>query len=213
MRGDAALFDFDGTLCPGDSIVAWIRFCVREGAAPASQWLRAARGYAMQRLDPRKVRRAKEDSLSFIRGRAREDMDALARRFLERELKPRLRPEGLREIERLRRDGLRIVVLSASTDVYMRLLPEIVPADDVLATPCLLDADGRYTGKMGENCRGAEKVRRWREFSAREGLRALRAYGDSPGDAPMLREAEQPVWVNAGRRELRLLPEAERVTW
>ena len=203
----AALFDFDGTLCPGDSIVPFLRYCVREGAAPAGQWLRAVRGYLRQRRDPSQTVRAKEETLSFIAGRGTGEMDALARHFLEQAILPRIDETVMAELEDLRRDGVRIVILSASPDIYMRLLPEYLPVDQVIATRCET-ADGRYTGKIGANCKGEEKVARWRQANAENGYEVCRAYGDSPSDLPMLRLAAEPVWVNAGRRTRELLPGA-----
>ena len=145
-----ALFDFDGTLCPGDSIVPYLRFCIREGIAPRGQWLRAGGGWLRQALRPSQVVSAKEQSLSFIAGHRVEEMDALARRFFAQELQPRFFADGLREIERLKQAGYRIVVISASADVYMRVLPEFLPCEAVLATRCLTE-DGRYTGRIEAN--------------------------------------------------------------
>ena len=44
-----AAFDFDGTLCPGDSIVPFLRFCIQEGLAGKAQFFRAARGFLLQK--------------------------------------------------------------------------------------------------------------------------------------------------------------------
>ncbi|MBR4457416.1 MAG: HAD-IB family hydrolase [Clostridia bacterium] len=205
-----ALFDFDGTLCPGDSIVPYLRLCVREGLAPKAQWLRAGLGYILQRLRLIPVSRAKAMTLSFIRGRSREEMDALARRFFREELLPRCHPEGLREIRRLRNEGIRVAVISASPEVYMRVLPEFVKVDAVLATPCEEDPKGLYTGEVGPNCRGEEKVRRVRE--AWPDAEIVTAYGDSRGDLPMLAMTDRAVLVNAGGR-LASKAGVSTVTW
>ena len=206
-----ALFDFDGTLCPGDSIVPFLRFCIREGLAPRSQWLRAGLGYVGQRLRLIRVSRAKAMTLSFLRGRSRADLDEAARRFLRECVIPRCRTAGLSEISRLRGEGVTVAVVSASPEVYMHLLPEFLDVDAVLATPCRTDANGRYTGEVGPNCRGEEKVRRihaeWPEAAE-----IVAAYGDSPGDLPMLHMAGRAYLVNA-RPGLCRRGNAEAVTW
>ena len=50
-----------------------------------------------------------------------------------------------------------VVVVSASTSLYMDLLPEFMPVDDVLSTSCPFDEEGQYTGLVGENCWGVQK--------------------------------------------------------
>ena len=204
----AALFDFDGTLCPGDSIVPYLRFCIREGAAPATQWLRAIHGYLRQRCRPGEIVRAKEETLSYIRDRDKADMDELARRFLQKAVLPRLDRAVVSEMEKLRSMGVRIVILTASPDVYMNVLPELIPVDQVIATRCELNAEGRYTGRIGANCKGEQKVVRWRQADPAGEYEVFRAYGDSASDAPMLRLAREPVWVNPKRSALSELPDA-----
>ena len=213
MGERAALFDIDGTICPGDSILPWLDFCVREGMAPLSQWAWAGGWYLAQRIRPDLILRAKEKTLSFIKGRRQKDLDEAAQRFFIERVKPRLYPGALAEIRRLREEGWRIVVISASAEVYMRSLLTVLPADLILATECEIDTDGRYTGHLGVNCKGAEKVRRWRKAAAELQWDAVRAYGDSVSDADMLRFCAEPVWVNASARARRMLPDAQTVRW
>lgn len=210
-----ALFDFDGTLCPGDSIVPFLRFCVGAGLAPRRQWLRAGRGYLSQMLHPERVRSAKAATLSFLRGKSQEEMEQAAEDFIRWKLAPRFYPEGLRALERLRAEGLGILLISASADVYMRLMPRFLPVDEVLATPCVLGSDGRYTGEIGENCRGEEKIRRFRAWQAEqpEETEALYAYGDSAHDLPMLGLSRNPVLVNANGKLAARMPGVTVVQW
>lgn len=191
-----ALFDFDGTLCPGDSIVPYIRFCIHKGQAPYSQWLKAAGGYLHQRLHPEAVSESKAKSLSFIRGRTKTEMDTIAEQFFRKCLQPRFYQEAEEVIKSLRDQDIKAIVLSASASVYMDVLPQFLPVDAVLSTVCELDSEDRYTGAVGLNCRGEEKLRRLREWADGEELEIVTAYGDSAHDIPMLSLAEHPVWVN-----------------
>ena len=211
-----ALFDFDGTLCRGDSIVPYLRFCIAEGLAPRSQWVRAAGGWLSQAVMPSRIVSAKERSLSFIAGRTVEEMDAVARRFFEKELKPRFFADGLREIDRLLAENYHIIVISASADVYMRVLPEFLPCETVIATPCVTEG-GRYTGAIESNCKGLMKYHRFLAYTREHDYiidrEKLRCYGDSPGDVEMMHMAVLPTAVNASRKLLAALPVAERVKW
>ena len=100
-----AVFDFDGTLSPGDSIVPFLLFCQKEGLCSLAQWAKAGAGFLAQKLRLIDPAYAKEWTLSFIRGKSLSSMEALADRFLKEKILPNLFPEGLRELERLKKDG------------------------------------------------------------------------------------------------------------
>ena len=156
--GDAqtrvAVFDFDNTLTRQDSIVPYLLYCRRRGLCGWGHLLRCAAAFIGQRIDPSRTLRAKAVSLSFLKGRTTAELDALARDFYAQDMRARLLPEGLRELERLRSEGVRIVIISASADVYMRAFGRLLPVDDLLCTVTGTDSEGRFTGEVASNCRG-----------------------------------------------------------
>ncbi len=213
----AAFWDFDGTMARGDSIVPYLRYCIELGEARRTQFLRAARGYLRFRLRPQNAGIAKEDTLSFLRGKSVAHMDDVARSFFQQRYMDRLFPEAVTTLWQLRELGVRIVVVSASPDAYMRVLNELLPIDAVLATPCGVDAQGRYTGKVGPNCKGEEKVRRIQGWLRENGLTLDAdhsfAYGDSASDVPMLRLVGHATLVRPKGQTQALLPGAQVVNW
>ena len=217
MTEKIAFFDFDDTLCQGDSILPYLLYSVHRGVAPWRQVLKALWGYLRWRINPARATNAKNLTLSYLAGHTRVEMDALGRDFFKEKLVPRFFPQGRKELDRLRAEGYRIVVVTASADVYMRLLPEFLPVDHVIATRCALDDSGRYTGVVEENCKGEEKPRRIRAWLNERGLTpdwaACRAYGDSLSDAPMLALTGHPVLVDPKKALLSRLPDAKRVHW
>ena len=119
------------------------------------------------------------------------------------------------ELWQLKAAGYTIVVVTASAEAYMRLLPEFLPVDAVLSTPCET-MDGVYTGVVGVNCRGEEKVRRIQAYLQAQDMEVdadSRAYGDSASDAPMLRLTAHPVLVNPRKKLQAAMPEASTVSW
>ena len=214
-----AFFDFDDTICRGDSILPYLLYCIKRGYAPWTQLFRAVWGYLGWRINPQKARRAKTLTLSFIRGRAVAEMDALGLDFLRQYVAKRCFPEARAELERLKAQGYRIVVVTASPSVYMRMLTKVLPVDDVIATPCLYHPHHlTYDGDIGENVKGAEKVRL---IHVRFGYIEVpfpplpdgRAYGDSLSDAPMLELVGHPTLVNPKKALIERVPNAERVSW
>ena len=205
-----AFFDFDDTLARGDSILPYLIFCIRKGLAPKRQILKAAAAFLRWKLQPSAGRAAKETTLSYIAGRSAEEMDGIAREFFRDVQQKRFFKEGLAALDKLQREGVKTVIVSASSDVYMRVLPEFMPVDQVICTTCEVQG-GCYTGRVGKNCKGEEKVRRIQEWLDARELSIDRAassgYGDSPSDAPMLLLTGAPHLVNPKRKLRQQIPD------
>ncbi len=208
--------DFDDTLARGDSILPYLLYCIRRRLTPRRQFLKAAAAFLRWKLQPSTGRAAKEITLSYIAGRTVAEMDDIARDFFREVQSKRFFREGIAEMQKMRDSGCRIVVVSASSDVYMRVLPEFLPVDEVLCTVCEVK-DGVYTGKVGKNCKGDEKVARIQAWLAEQSLSIDKAasagYGDSPSDAPMMRLTASPVLVNPKRKLRQRIPDGRVAHW
>ena len=211
-----AVFDFDGTLCPGDSIVSFLSFCIQEKLAKPSQFLRAGRGYLLQKAGLIQPADAKALTLSFLAYRSIEEIRPYARRFVHDVLKPRIYPEAQKYLDKLHAEGYHIMVVSASTDIYMQYLPEILPVDSVLSTVYETQEGHLYTGRILSNCRGQEKVLRIKSWYANHPQFAWPpdlACGDSHHDLPLLQLSPRPVLVHPDRPLREAFPNAECMNW
>ena len=74
-----------------------------------------------------------------------------------------------------------------------------------------------YTGKIGKNCKGEEKVRRIQRWCEEQGLSIDKehsaGYGDSPSDAPMLLLTASPNLVNPKRGLIKRIPDGKIHRW
>lgn len=211
-----AFFDFDDTIAKGDSIFPYLLYAIKRGYAPKHQLLVAAYGFLRWKIQPSSGRKVKEMSLSFLKGRTVEEMDALARDFFQEVQLKAVFEQAAPEFFHLREMGARIIVVSASSDAYMHVLPEFLPIDAVISTVCEVE-NGRYTGKMGKNCKGEEKVHRINAWLEQQGLSIDKehssGYGDSPSDAPMLRLTAHPHLVNPKRKLVEAIPDGRILRW
>lgn len=204
-----AFFDFDGTLIRGDSIVRFCRFARKKGAAGAGALLRAGWLAALYGLHCISAEKAKAGALAFLNGWTEDRITPLADAFCREELIPRLYPEGVAQLRRLRQEGARVWLVSASPEFYLKPLAKELGLDALIAT--------RYDPAQGciagNNCRGTEKVLRIAEVMAARGeevdYAASWAFGDSRGDAPMLRLCGHKVGVNPRRGLKRALSGAD----
>jgi phosphatidylglycerophosphatase C len=118
-----------------------------------------------------------------------------AQQFAEQKLPSLLRSEAMQRLAWHRQQGHRCVVVSASLEIYLRPWASTAGFDDILGSRLETLADGRTTGNLlGENCFGAEKMRRLETLlGSRDGY-TLYAYGDSRGDKELLSAADYPFY-------------------
>lgn len=152
-----------------------------------------------------------------MKGRSIADMDTFCRDFFQTIECRRFLSAGIDEMIRLKEEGYHIVIVSASADLYMHLLPEFLPVDAVISTVCEVDEHGCYTGRILQNCKGEAKPVMLDEWLHAQDLfldpNRSRAYGDSAGDRFMLNLTNHPVLVDPKRALRKHIPTAEIVHW
>ena len=206
-----ALFDFDGTLIPGDSVAYYLRFARNEGAVSMGEFLRAlwaATLYGMKRMTDAD---SKSIGLAFRKRHNQKYLDELDKKFVNQVLLPKVYADGKKQIAAHRQEGKLLVLVSASTENYMRFVADALGFDTVLCTP--IEADGT----IRRNCKGEKKTQRIKDWLAENGLTAdfpsSFAYGDSKSDLPMLRLVGHPVQVNPKKALRELSPEMNMIHW
>ena len=194
-----AAFDVDGTLTRRDCVVPFLRRVAGSAVLGRRLAVQSDARSTMARRRDRDALKAAAVAAAFI-GEPLERVEMLGQQFAQVVYDTGLRTEIVQHLQEHRDRGETVLLVSASFEVYLRPLAELLGADDVLAARLEVGADGRLTGRLdGDNCRGPEKVRRlhgWLDEHA--GGRAavhLTAYGDSPGDRELLADADVANWV------------------
>ena len=211
MSKPLAIFDFDGTMISGDSIIRYTAYAMRRGYEPWRkiiprlwQGLKAVCGLMS-------ATEGKSRALSFLARMSREEQNEFNRAFCRDILMPRIFPKALDRMEAHRREGLRILLVSASPDAYISHLKDFLPVDAIIASP----TDER--GRVSSSTRGEEKVRRVREWAAGQDTQIDWAgsfsYGNSANDLPVMRLTGHPVCVNPSRRMKKLALDLPAEKW
>lgn len=105
-----------------------------------------------------------------------------------------LRPSALARIQWHKERGDRLVMVSASLDIYLKPVADRLGFDNLLCTQ-LNSSISIYDGMLtGRNCRGPEKVSRLKELLGSLGEFELYSYGDSAGDKELLSVADHPFY-------------------
>lgn len=138
---------------------------------------------------------------SAVGGEPRKRVEAWAEDFAAQIHRRALRPSGLQRLRWHQERGDRVIIASASFDVYVNEVARLLNVDEVLATRMQWNGSDRVAGIAGRNCRDIEKLARVRALLGRgcDGS-GVTAYSDSHADLPLLSWAETGVAVCPSRR-------------
>lgn len=197
------MFDLDGTITWHDTLVRYLvdalrahpRRCWRLWSLPA-----IVAGFLVDRdhgrIKSRLIR-------AVLGGLDRDEVARLTRAFLDARLASLTRPAALAALARHRARGDWLVLLTASTDLYVRELGARLGLDEVICTE-LRWQDGRLDGALATpNRRGSEKTRCLEALRARHPGARVAAYGNAGSDLEHLARADTPLLVNAAGRARR----------
>jgi phosphatidylglycerophosphatase C len=193
-----ALFDLDGTLTYHDTLVQFLAgYLGRHPARLPRQWrlVPAALGFVFgggdRGLLKSRVIRA------VLAGAPRAQIAAWAEQFVA-SLHPRnaFRAPGLAVLEAHRKAGDRLVLLSASPDLYVPLIGRLLGFERTVCTEIVWDGERLDGALRTPNRRGTEKVRSLEQLRAEYANAPVTAYGNSLSDVPHLVLAERALLVN-----------------
>jgi len=212
-----AVFDFDGTITWADSFIPFLRHVEqhfrtrdykRTWADSCIPFLRESSGFAkfwlgLLVLSPVTLAhvlglvsnsRAKECVMRFfLAGRTAEQLELAAKSFASSDrLTNLLNPVAMERLAWHQREGHRLLLLSASPELYLRHWAAANGFATTIGTRLEM-SEGRATGRMsGLNCHGAEKVRRLEaELGALDQFE-IHGYGDSRADLLLLDRIQHP---------------------
>jgi phosphatidylglycerophosphatase C len=188
-----AVFDLDGTLVRGDSFLPFLlSFALRRrrfGALPAFPLYCGL--YVCKILSDRT---AKERLIRAVcRAQPLPTLAAHAEWFCDTWLQTHLRPSAIERLRLHQQERHRVILLSASPDLYVPVIARRLGISEVICTKVAAKG-GHCTGLLqGENCKGAAKVRLLQaHLGAERPPLSSAAYGDQPHDLFLLR------WVTEG---------------
>jgi phosphatidylglycerophosphatase C len=188
-----ALFDFDGTITWKDMFTSFIFFAVEH------KRIMFGRIFLIPVLIAYKLRilsasRTREIAAGFaFRGRRFTDIQSLGRIFTDEVIPQYIRPEAFRKIQWHKSQGDKIVVVSASLDVYLKHWCN----NNELGLICTKFEvkNGLITGKYYHgDCSGKEKAKRIIKNYNIEDYKIIYAYGDTAEDREMLSLANKKYY-------------------
>lgn len=199
MSRTIAVFDLDGTITRRDTFLPYIRGWLRRhprrglvSAALAAVWRFAANGRDRGRLKSELIYR-------LMSGATRAEVADWTRDFVDGLNEETLCPGALEAIERHRRAGDRLVLLSASVDLYVPAIGARFGFDETICTGIAWRGDHLDGALTTPNRRAGEKLRCVESLRTQFPGSAIAAYGNSGSDFAHLQAVEHPMLVNGSR--------------
>jgi phosphatidylglycerophosphatase C len=194
-----AIFDLDGTLVTRDSFVPFIlSYTIKRRRfwpiLVIPFWLAL---YVARLISARTV---KERLITLVfRGEKKEDIAGHAKSFCTSWVDTHLRPVLMAKLREHQQAGHRVILVSASPDLYVSRIGKHLGIDETVCTRVAWN-DEICSGKIvGPNCKGEEKVNLLGEYLQVKKLPdPSYAYGDSKSDLPILRWSSHGYLVRKG---------------
>jgi phosphatidylglycerophosphatase C len=199
------VFDLDETITRHDTLLPYATGFFLRHRPWRIPWLLgvlpAVIAFLFRRVDEGRVKEA------FIRatlGKARRsEIQAWTARFVPRVIAHGMFADAVEKVAEHRRRGDYLVLMSASTDLYVPTIARELGFDETICTQVRWDGDILDGSLITPNRKGAEKARCFNALRERHaGLRTI-AYGNSFSDLPHLRLASQGVLINGSSKARR----------
>jgi len=195
-----AIFDVDYTLTKKETLAEFFKFMIKKDPrlffyVPKS--ICAAFFYFIRIFD---AKMAKEKFIAFIDGVDEKKMQELVREFYDEKFTKIFYQDAIDTMRKFKKDGYKIILISASAEFYLNELYNIKEVDKVIGTRFKV-IDGRHTRKIeGENCKGEEKVKRLNEYLKEENMdvdfKNSYMFSDSLSDSPLFYLVGNPNLIN-----------------
>jgi len=194
-----AIFDLDNTLIAGDSDHLWGQFVCEQALVDSASFARDNerfyRDYQAGNLDIDAYLRF---ALGPLKGRSPDELAPLHRQFMREKIEPIILPQALRLIDSHRRQGHRLLVITATNHFITRPIVDALGIADLLACEAEI-SDGRYTGEpTGIPSYHSGKVLRLQAWLQQQQLALAGSwfYSDSHNDLPLLEQVDYAVAVD-----------------
>jgi phosphatidylglycerophosphatase C len=191
-----AVFDLDGTITRRDTLLPYLRGWLQRH--PRAGFRRHALAGLARFMLNRDRGRLKSDLLrAGMGGATADEVRAWTVEFVAGLGPAEFCPGALAAIDRHRTAGDRLVLLSASVDLYVPDIGRRLGFEETICTEVAW-RDGRLDGALtSPNRRAEEKLLCVERLRDRIPGAAIAAYGNARSDFPHLQGVEEPVLVNA----------------
>lgn len=197
-----AIFDLDGTITKRDTYVAYLLGFLLANPHRVLRGLHLPFAVLLYAL---KFRDNSWLKVTFLRGllgnMPRTAIDRWTSRFVDRVCRNGCRAGALKCLREHKKKGHRVILATASLDVYVIPIARSLGFDDVICTEIEWDSKQRITGRLKRgNCHGLNKLNCVRASGYLSGRYHTVAYSDHHSDLPLLLGVDTGIAVHPTRK-------------
>lgn len=191
MKDIIAVFDFDGTITRRDTLNDLI-ICNFGVLKFALEMFKLSPIILLYKLGVFPNEKPKQKLFShFFKKMKEEKFNDICRKYSLERIDNILRKSTLEKIKWHKKSGHKLIIISASTDRWIKPWAEKEGFSDIICTDVEVK-EGLITGSLkGKNCYGREKAERFLKKYPERNEYYLYAYGDSRGDRELLKIADK----------------------
>lgn len=185
-----AIFDVDYTITRKETLIELYKYVISKDIKNIRFLPRAIYGGIMYKLGVYDEKKVKESFLKFIDKIDEKELSILVKDYYRDVLEKILYKDAINMMKKLKGQGYKIYLISASPEFYLNELYAIKEVDVIIGTKFSIES-GKFLRKMdGANCKGEEKVKRLKEFLKKENVEVdyknSYMFSDSLSDKPLL---------------------------
>lgn len=195
-----AIFDVDYTLTKKETLIEFYKFMLKKNPKLLLHIPKVLTSGIFYILKIIPLKRVKEYFISFIDGIKEEEMKELVKDFYEKRLSKILYDDAVNTMKKLKAEGCKIYLISASAEFYLNELYNIKEVNKVIGTKFLCESGIHKSTIQGENCKGEEKVKRLMEELKKDNIEVdfknSYMFSDSLSDLPLFNLVGNPYLIN-----------------
>ena len=199
-RPNIAVFDWDGTVCAGFTILRWAEYlsvCNRFNPNQLEVMYSAIRDFEQRSVDYMSlVHIVAEAYAGGVKGVPSSEIHRLAKRFVAKELHW-IYPYARVVIPWLSHREIKIVVVTGSPQEVIEAASKELPIGEIFGLSVDVDSQGHLTGHISRNP-GSKKAKDEIIAGLKKKNELVFAFGNSEADLPLLRAANMPVLIREG---------------
>jgi len=195
-----AIFDVDFTITKRETLIELFLFMLKKNPrfiVFIPRIIMTGLLYGIKIFDEKK---SKEAFIKFISGIDEKEMKLTVKDFYEKRLSKILYKDAIDTIKKLKSEGYKIYLISASPEIYLEEFYNIKEVDMVIGTKIKVEK-GKYKNSIeGKNNKGEEKVKRLMEVLQKQGIEVdfknSLMFSDSLADLPLFNLVGNPYLIN-----------------
>jgi len=203
---NTVIFDLDGTLTRKDTYLPFLFCCAREFGLRMRAAFLIPMFSTLYFLKLVTNSRLKQAFLSgVLTGIAVDRLKPVVEKYVATLIENGMNRPLLQTLRDHLKRGDRVILATASFDLYVEMLAQRLGITDVVCTRAEI-CGGVVTGRiLGENCHGMQKLRRLEAVLEPADWRLATLYTDHHSDLPLLKKVSRAYLVNPGSKTRTLL--------